>query len=254
MLKCFHTKSRGIHNGSVPMFLVESNEVRVTQDDSPQAMDRLSKRLAMHTMKLTEWDLVAGGVFLEITGDSLLIISWLCGQWKAEGHHYQQRVNKIINTLDGMSSMYGVRPAEAGRDLLKHEYREWNEKANVLTRQAREGRQFQTEYLSLLPHEMSLCEPCLIRAGFDGGACRLGAGCGAWIQIGLRSRYHNLWDSSGYSNTPPPQIIYKEVLATAFLLEDGSTVTDTELSAVECVIDVLPRVLYAFFRDRLIDM
>ena len=252
MIKLFQKKCKGIHDSNSPVFLAERNEEHVvTDDDSPAARLRFSKRLAIHNMKSTSWDVTSGGVPLEITGDSLLIICWLCGLWKTDNRLYQARVDNMINTLEGMCCMYGVRPAEAGRDLLKHEFREWNEKADLLTHQAREGHQYTNEQYQLQPYEQSCYEPCLIKAGFDGGVCSLGAGSGAWIQIGLRSRFSHLSPTSSFSDSP--QIIFKDVYVCSFALPDGSTVTDTELSAAECVIAALPRVLQAYFSDKLCD-
>ena len=89
--------------------------------------------------------------------------------------------------------------------------------------QAREGQQY--EYI-----------PCLIRAGFDGGVCAKGSACGAWIEIGLKAK-------NDFRN-----IIYRDVYEAAWCLDSGSTVTQTELSAAEHIIGVLPQIICNFFQ------
>eukprot|EP00959_Pyramimonas_sp_CCMP1952_P143123 2996367-Pyramimonas_sp.AAC.1 len=47
--------------------------------------------------------------------------------------------------------MYSVRPLEAGRDFFSHSFREWNQTADLLTHQARQGQVYADFfYLSVL--------------------------------------------------------------------------------------------------------
>ena len=78
-------------------------------------------------MRTAIWDFDGVGLPVEIAGVSLLIIQWLCGAWQVGDCTYQKRVNQLINTMDGMSSMSNVRAASQGRDIFKHEFREFNE-------------------------------------------------------------------------------------------------------------------------------
>ena len=239
MLQYFITRST-FGCTSSPVYVAPSEELQVTPDNTPEGLERLSKRIALHNMKSTKWDLVSGGVPLEVVGDSLLIVNWLCGRWRVEGKHYADRVARAINTLDGLCSFFGARPAAAGYDIFKHDFREWNTKADILTHQAREGHIIHHE-CSLFHHqyETEFYTPAAVRAGFDGGVCELGSGCGAWVQVGLRPRY---WDRGSQE-----QLIWKDVFISAFCLPAGSTVTDTELSAAEQIIELLPRIFSAYF-------
>eukprot|EP00959_Pyramimonas_sp_CCMP1952_P010244 214312-Pyramimonas_sp.AAC.1 len=52
---------------------------------------------------------------------------------------YQRRIETLINKLDEMQDIYSVRPPEAGLDFFSHSFREWNQRADLLTHQARQG-------------------------------------------------------------------------------------------------------------------
>ena len=207
-------------------------------EDSQQARDRMSKRIALHNMRCTQWDLQTAGIPIEVQGDSLLVVNWLNGRWHVENRLYQRRVDYLIDTLDGMQSMFVTRPPEAGRDIVVHSFREWNQRADLLTHEAREGRSCTKRNFRLSQHEYQYLLPCLVRAGFDGGVCAKGSGCGVWIDLGLRS-------TSGTEC-----ITYKEVYSHSWLLSAGATVTETELSAVEHVVAMLPQVVQSFWNDR----
>ncbi|CAK0904776.1 unnamed protein product [Prorocentrum cordatum] len=226
MLKYFQKKCRGLASSGVPVFLNTDVDrgVHIGQDreERPAYRERLSRRIALHNMRCTQWDLEAGGIPLDIQGDSLLVINWLCGKWKVLSQVYQRRVDILMNKLDGMQRMYSVGPPEAGRDFFSHSFREWNQRADLLTHQARQG-QVYADFLYLCDFESQCFTPCLIKAGFDGGVCSRGSACGVWMQIGLRNK--NI-----FSRT---DITFKDVYLAAWCLPPSATVTDTELSAAE---------------------
>ena len=133
-----------------------------------------------------------------------------------------------------------MKSMEAGRDLWSHTYREWNCVADDLTHKAREGeafdKMFDIDEIFHFDYEKSMFIPRHVRAGFDGGVCQKGSGCGCWIQIGFVHRFM-------LSQCP---LVWRDVYRAAWKLPDGASVTETELSAAERVIDVLPRVLQLF--------
>jgi len=181
MLKYFQKKCKGLASSGVPVFLNldEDGGVHIGQDreDTPAYRDRLSKRIALHNMRCTQWDLETDGIPLDIQGDSLLVINWLCGKWKVLAQVYQKRVDTLINKLDEMQETYSVRPPEAGRDFFSHSFREWNQRADLLTHQARQGHVY-ADFVYLNDFESQCYIPCLIKAGFDGGVCSRGSACG----------------------------------------------------------------------------
>ncbi len=237
MLQCFQEVSTCGPVG-LPAYLApsEHGEIQVSTDDSPMAAEKLAKRIALHNMKATRWNLEAPGIPLEVVGDSLLVVSWATGRWRADNKSYADRISKIINTLDGLCSSYNIRPPAPGMDLIRHDFREWNTRADVLTHQAREG-QISSSECSPYTHdyETEFYVAAAIRAGFDGGVSSEGCGCGCWIDIGLKPRY---WD-----RRDPAQLIWKSVFERAWLISPTTTVTDTELSALECIVTALPQVV-----------
>lgn len=239
MMACLQRVCKGLAPTGVPVFLNEEEDgrihVRKEKEDSKQARDRLSKRIALHNMRCTQWDLVTMGIPVEVQGDSLLVVNWLNGRWAVENRLYQRRVDYLIDTLDGMQSMFGTRPPEAGRDIVVHSFREWNQRADLLTHEAREGRSCTKCNLRFSQHEYHYLVPCLVRAGFDGGVCAKGSACGVWIDLGLRS------------TDGTECIMFTEVYSCCWMLSDGATVTETELSAVEHVVAMLPQVVQSFF-------
>ena len=237
----FQSKCKGLASSNIPVYLNEEEDgrvhVRKEKEDSPEAKEKLSRRIALHNMRSVNFDLEERGIPLDIQGDSSLVVNWVCGRWTVLGSQYQERVDRIINTLDAMQSWYNIRPPEAGRDIITHTFREWNQRADYLTHEAREGRPcdyFSESLIALESNLISDCKyvPCLVKAGFDGGVCAKGSACGVWVEIGLRA--------------PNGHIIMRDVFVECWLLHPTSTVTDTELSALERIIDVLPRVLSLF--------
>ena len=159
------------------------------------------------------------------------------GKWKVDTREYQKRVNYVVNVLDGMGSMLGVRPAERGRNIWAHSFREWNERADALTHIARNGGSYDS-WVYLDTWEILVYSPVLLRGGFDGGVDRRGTGCGCWLEVGLKSKYHE-----------ELFVTYREVFSSAWTLGPGATVTDAELSAAERLVEILPQVIQSLWCD-----
>jgi hypothetical protein len=191
-------------------------------------------------MKEVEYDLDSFGIPVYISGDSLLVVSWLQGVWRVLNRTYQERVNRMINQLDNMCQKFGIRPACQGREVVDHTFREWNTRADVLTHTARVGPPVIRDRIGLhAPQLQQVFRVCGIRAGFDGGVSCDGVGVGCWIDVGRVSRL---------SRQPlSHEIIWTEVYSAAFSIDPTSTVTDAEVSAVEHTIMILPRVVQAYF-------
>jgi len=175
MLQCFQEKA-SYGSSPSPVFLSNQGELQGTDDNAPAGLERLSKRIALHNMRETRWDITTRGIPLELVGDSLLIVGWLSGRFRAEGKHYADRVAGAINTLDGMCSFFDVRHPAAGADLIRHGYREWNTKADILTHQAREGLHILTECFFLTSTKQSFTPARLHDVGSTVACVRLGAG------------------------------------------------------------------------------
>ena len=71
--------------------------------------------------------------------------------------------------------------------------------------------------------------PIALRGAFDGGKSEEGVGCGAWLEAAFVSQYHFLVRVFSHMSWEP-------VLQRAWTLPCESTVTQAELSAVECLI------------------
>ena len=207
----------------------EGGDQKRRKKNEEEITERLSRRIALHAMRSTCWDFEGFGFPVEISGDSLLIINWLCGVWQVGDHTYQKRVNKVINTMDGMSSMYNVRAACQGRDVFKHEFREFNERADRLTHMAREGRSYTLENYEVQSFSSNGRIPIAVRGSFDGGVSEAGVGCGAWMEVAFAS--HN------------SRICWETVFERAWLIDPSCTVTESELSAAECMVHALCNVL-----------
>jgi len=71
-----------------------------------------------------------------------------------------------------------------------------------------------------------------------------GVGVGCWIDVGRVSRTCRKPSSR--------DIVWTEVYSAAFSIDNNASVTDAELSAIEHIIDVLPRVLHTYFEFELL--
>ena len=71
---------------------------------------------------------------VQIMGDSSLVVNWLNGRWKRNNQRFRAEVQKTQKLLD----MTDIRPMADHLDLFQHIYRDWNEKADRLTHEARE--------------------------------------------------------------------------------------------------------------------
>jgi len=251
MLDCFQIRAKTYSHpraaGEVHIQTQQELQEYGVEEGSHIANDRLAKRLAVHTSKWenAEWDLEAFGVPISIHGDSLLVVSWCQGYWQVINKDFQRRVDRIINRLDGMSFMFRIRPFAPGRDLIEHCFREWNTRADVLTHTAREGIDIFQDRIGQEPNEISsLYRYCGIDCGFDGGVSTAGVGVGCWIDVGRVSRTCRKPSSR--------DIVWTEVYSAAFSIDNNASVTDAELSAIEHIIDVLPRVLHTYFEFELL--
>ena len=235
---------------------------------SGPAAEKMARRLAIINERETTWDLCEGGTGLECCGDSLLVTNWTSGIWKVgggaigEGFRYQNRVDRVVTKLDGLSSL-GVRPSSWGRDFTKHEYRESNGRADTLTHRAREGDCFC--WLSLdraFPtYDRQYFEIIGLRGKYDGGVDASGVGIGWWLQIGLipisfhlphstslrdehvskRARISYLYPQT---STSCP-ILWRDVGECAACLPASSTITDAELSALEGLLEAAELVIHS---------
>ncbi|CAK0853757.1 unnamed protein product [Prorocentrum cordatum] len=208
---------------------------------SQLANDRLAKRLAVHTSKWEnfDWDLEAFGVPVSNHGYSLLVVSLRQGFWQVINKDFQRRVGWIVNRLDGMSFMFHTRHSALRRDLIEHFFREWNTRADVLTHAAREGNDIFQDRIGQEPNDIfSLYMYCVIDCGFDGGVSTAGVGVGCWIDVGRVSRTYRK-PSSG-------DVVWAEVYSAAFSI-NSAAVTNAEMSAIEHIIDVLPRAVSTYF-------
>ena len=179
----------------------------------------------------TIWDTESPGIPLELQGDSLLIVSWLNGRWKCTNRMYRKRLQECIRSLDECCSNYLVRPPSLGSDIVRHEYREGNERADDLTHVAREGGPTSSNLPhTLLPYERDLYRLSHLRGAFDGGVSCEGSGCGCWLDAiyVLLPQFHAYPDL--------PRELTRKIVEEAFTISPESTVTDTELSALEALV------------------
>jgi hypothetical protein len=199
----------------------------------------IARRLAITNMKATEWDFKTHGFGVEICGDSLLIISWLLGRWAITDYTYRKRIGYIIDIMSSLTEIYGVRAPSNGRDPFKHEFREVNEHADRLTHDAREGRSHEWKRSFCMTHTHGHITPIALRGSFDGGKSEDGVGCGAWLEAAFISRSDRI---EGKFSTVSWQLVWEK----AWLIPSESTVTQAELSAAECTVHNIVRLLGEF--------
>ena len=92
-------------------------------------------------------------------GDSNLVVNWLNGRWKINNQKFRADVQNTQNLLDKAD----IRPMADHLDSFQHVYRDWNEKADRLTHEARE----KGASCSFTMMEGSKLEA--VKASFDGG-------------------------------------------------------------------------------------
>ena len=241
MYAFFQTQLKGIVRGDGNQHLDEDEEGdlerrRRLKDEEKQS-ETMARRLAIHNMMTTEWDFKQAGIGIEIAGDSLVVIRWLTGQWEAENYAYRKRVYNIINILSSLAEVYRVRAAANGRDIFKHEFREFNQKADRLTHEAREGHPHE-QYKHIKLDTYNVWKPIAIRGNFDGGKSATGTACGAFLDMAFIPRE---------SADPYRHVVWIEVWERAWLLEPHQTVTDAEMTAAECMVHTIPGLIDKYF-------
>ena len=100
---------------------------------------------------------------VQIMGDSSLAVSCLNGRWKINNKQIRAEVQKTQNLLDKTD----IRPMADHLDLFQHIYRDWSEKADRLTHEAREKGASWTSFTIM---EGSSLEA--VRACFAGGVSK----------------------------------------------------------------------------------
>ena len=187
---------------------------------------KMSKRLAIIQERQTKWETESPGIPFEIVGDSAVVTGWLNGTYRCRAKCDQRRVDAFVDRCEYLSSKYNVRPPSFGSDLVRHEYREANGRADHLTHDARNGNIYTSMCTTLSPYHRAVKYPAAYRAMFDGGVSADGVGCGFWIQCGLLPL--NI-EASPFGD----MIQWIDVCESSFAIDPTSSVTDAELTAVE---------------------
>jgi len=201
-------------------------------------LTKLSKRIAAIHDRRTQWELDGReGIPLEIIGDSQIITSWLNGTSRAHDKHYQKRIDKFVDKCEYLSQQFNIVPPSAGSNLIRHEYREANDRADRLTHLARQGQNYIIEQFDLSPYKRAVKYPACYRAMFDGGVSAEGVGCGFWIQAGLLPIRDECVAKADR------RLEFVDVCEASFCIDPSSSVTDAELSAVENCMDAVEKVI-----------
>ena len=220
---------------------------------SGEAAEKLAKRIASNFERQTVWDVCSPGVGLELVGDSMLVTQWANGCWRANSKQYETRVDRLLLTFERLYSARHIRPAAWGKNFCKHIYREGNERADLLTHDAREGRA-QFTFPPLCPTFMAQHELISLRGHYDGGVDATGTGIGYWLEAGFLPSYPQLSHPSdmrpGFSSFSASSsqgsvdpIVWMDVAVVSRALPPGSTVTEAELSALEGLLEAAEAVL-----------
>eukprot|EP00959_Pyramimonas_sp_CCMP1952_P419034 8777610-Pyramimonas_sp.AAC.1 len=118
---------------------------------------------------------------MEIWEDSETVINWMCGEWQSRNKQYVRLVGVLQNTLL-MLFGWGLISLASGQNLCRHFFREGNERADRLSREARGGHTITRWFVRY--HFLSARKAAL-RGAFDGGVSNEGCGGGWWLQIGV---------------------------------------------------------------------
>ena len=215
---------------------------------SGEAAEKLAKRIASNFERQTVWDVCSPGVGLELVGDSMLVTQWANGCWRANSKQYETRVDRLLLTFERLYSSRHTRPAAWGKNFCKHIYREGNERADLLTHDAREGRA-QFTFPPLCPTFMAQHELISLRGHYDGGVDATGTGIGYWLEAGFLPSYpphmrpNFSFSSFSSSQGSVDPIVWIDVAIVSRALPPGSTVTEAELSALEGLLEAAEAVL-----------
>ena len=108
------------------------------KSEEERLQDEEKKRKVMMEQEST-WDLTDNhATRASFAGDSMLIVNWINGVWSVNQESYRNRIARIHNDLEE-AYRDGLKPAGRGADYTRHVFREFNEKADHLTRIARQG-------------------------------------------------------------------------------------------------------------------
>ena len=183
----------------------------------------------------------------------MLVTQWANGCWRANSKQYETRVDRLLLTFERLYSSRHIRPAAWGKNFCKHIYREGNERADLLTHDAREGRA-QFTFPPLCPTFMAQHELISLRGHYDGGVDATGTGIGYWLEAGFLPLYSQFSYppnkrqclssfSSPSSPGPVDPLVWRDVAVVSRALPPGSTVTEAELSALEGLLEAAEAVL-----------
>ena len=246
IFNCFYLKWK-----ADPMYVRGQEEEKMEAGDrelTEKQKEKLAKRMAFINENEVLWDEESPGIGLDIQGDSKLIVSWVNGRWRCTNRKYQKRVDQIVSTLCRLGDCMNIRPSSLGSNLVRHQYREANCRADSLTHLAREGRHHQkyvADYEPLYQYERDVYQSFCIRSAFDGGVSCKGCGCGYWIDVGFRLRPEFCVDVSPHLRP----VIFKTVRECCWLIPDDSTVTETELYACEALVEGVSDICDKYFNE-----
>jgi len=198
----------------------------LTEEQRKKEDVETSRRLAKIYEDATNFDSSLGGRSTELQGDSQVVIRWLEGRYFTANLGFASKVGEMQNLLYEMSSMYGVRPPELGRNIFKWTYREANTEADQMTWDARNGNcrlWFDTQFFMLV--RRGLIEYDSIRGAFDGGRSEQGVGCGWVINVCISSVCASVSSTTGFS------VGLRRVACEYCLLPVFHTITSAELTA-----------------------
>jgi len=110
---------------------------------------------------------------LEVLGDSLLIISWCLGLWKAGFQIYANKVCQMQALIEKMVICHGLSSRSKAGEMFRHVYRELNAEADAVASRAENAGTIVTDSPP----------PRLLRLMFDGSVTTSRAS-GGWILYG----------------------------------------------------------------------
>ena len=105
------------------------------KDEKNRKEDERKKSPMKETDKLRKWDPGwRNQTRVQIMGASNLVVNWVNGRWNINNQKFRAEVQKTQNLLDKRD----IRPMSDHMVLFQHICRDWNEKADRLTHEARE--------------------------------------------------------------------------------------------------------------------
>ena len=161
----------------------EEEGVVLSEEAEAKKADMVAKRLAYNFEHASNWNYVAQGIPIELSGDSQVVVNWLLGQHVCTTEVYCDIIAHIQEILYRLSCdcQLEIRPPSWGHDPWKWFYREGNQRADAETWKARTGREH-TTFDPRLPfirrdNIKGIC------GYFDGGRSSHGVGIGWVIDI-----------------------------------------------------------------------